>query len=571
MDHARHALQSRPKYQAPALPRIAALYCRVSSKQQADDDRHKTSLKTQLAALQLKAAEMGYAIAPEYTYMEAFNGEELIERPELSHLRDDARERRFAIVLAYNVYALAKNQAHMAILHDEWQRLGVALDFVTEQLEDTPIGRAILALHAFAAEVEGERRKDRVSRARIARVKGGRAAVGHRPNYGYQWSDTRLPDGRLARERLDVNAETAPIVVRMFEMMDTGYTLRAIAEQFTHEGIPTPTGKWVAWDITTIRALLLNPLYIGRPMALKRKSIPVDKTVRHLYARRSREVPRPIEEQIELPASYAPPLVSPELFARVGERMRLNQLLAARNNRAPTATLARGLIRCGHCGAAISVINATRVGPTYRCQMASRMHKRDGSMPRCPSHGMPIVSHKLDDAVWAKVTEVLTHPDLIAQEVARMQVMDDPSADLLAGVERQIAETERRIANKRKFAELVNDDDERAELAAEVGELRKALRTHEAERVAITSRLGTWRDVQDGLTRTLDYCARVAGNIASFTAEERRETLVAMRAEITLYRSDHRPRAELTLRLPLSGATTYPVVCGDRIKDLVTV
>jgi site-specific DNA recombinase len=502
---------SRPRHQAPTLPRIAALYCRVSSKQQADDDRHKTSLKTQLAALQMKAAEMGYAIAPEYTYMEAFNGEELIERPELSHLRDDAKERRFAIVLAYNVYALAKNQAHLAILHDEWQRLGVALDFVTEQLEDTPIGRAILALHAFAAEVEGERRKDRVSRARIARVKGGRAAVGHRPNYGYQWSDTRLPDGRLARERLDVNPETAPIVVRMFEMIDSGHTLRAIAAQFTSEGIPTPTGKWVAWDITTIHALVLNPLYIGRPMALKRKCIPVDKTVRHLYARRSREVPRPIEEQIELPASYAPPLVSPELFARVAERMRLNKQLAARNNRQPAATLVRGLIRCGYCGAAIITVNSTRQGTIYRCQMASRLHKGDASIPACPSRGMPIVSRKVDDAVWAKVTEVLTKPDLIAQEVARMQTMDDPRADLLAGVERQIAETERRIANKRKFAELVNDDDERAELAAEVKKLREDLRTHAAERVAINARLGAWRNQQDGLERTLDYCARVSG------------------------------------------------------------
>lgn len=257
------APHNRPKYQAPTLPRVAALYCRVSSKMQADDDRHKTSLKTQLATLQVKAAELGYAIAPEYTYMEAFNGEELIERPALSRLREDARAHRFALVLAYNVYALAKNQAHLAILHDEWQRLGVALDFVTEQLEDTPVGRAILSLHAFAAEVEGERRKDRVSRARLARVKGGKAAVGHRPNYGYQWADLRLPDGRLSRERLEVNPETAPIVVRMFEMMDTGHTLRSIAAQFTRKGIPTPTGKWTSWDITSIRALILVPSILG--------------------------------------------------------------------------------------------------------------------------------------------------------------------------------------------------------------------------------------------------------------------------------------------------------------------
>jgi DNA invertase Pin-like site-specific DNA recombinase len=301
---------SRPRYQTVPLPRIAALYCCVSSQRQAEDDR--TSLQTQLAALRAKAAELGYATADDFTYMEAFNGEELIERPMLSRLREDARARKFAIVLAYNVYALAKNQAHLAILHDEWERAGVALDFVTEQLEDTPIGRAILALRAFAAEVEGERRKDRITRARVPRVQSGKPAVGHRPNYGYQWADVRLADGRLSRERLEVDPVTAPIVVRMYELVDAGHTLRGIAALFTREGIPTPTGKWAGWDPTSIRMLLLNPLYCGRPIALRRKSIPVDKSVRHLYARRSRAVVRPAAEQVALPATYAPPLVSAE-------------------------------------------------------------------------------------------------------------------------------------------------------------------------------------------------------------------------------------------------------------------
>ncbi|HKB46268.1 MAG TPA: recombinase family protein, partial [Ktedonobacterales bacterium] len=110
------------RYQPVPLPRIAALYCRVSSKKQAEDD--KTSLQTQLAALQAKAAALGYATAPDSTYSEAFSGEELHQRPVLSRLREDARARRFALVLAYNVYALAKNQAHTAILLDEWECLG---------------------------------------------------------------------------------------------------------------------------------------------------------------------------------------------------------------------------------------------------------------------------------------------------------------------------------------------------------------------------------------------------------------------------------------------------------------
>jgi site-specific DNA recombinase len=557
--------RSRPRYQATPLPRIAALYCRVSSKRQAEDDR--TSLQTQLAALQAKAAELGYATAPEYTYTEAFNGEELIERPSLSQLREDARARKFAVVLAYNVYALAKNQAHLAILHDEWERGGVALDFVTEQLEDTPIGRAILALRAFAAEVEGERRKDRITRARLARVQSGKPAVGHRPNYGYRWAEIRLADGRLSRERLEVDPVTGPIVVRMYELVDAGHTLRGIAALFTREGIPTPTGKWAGWDPTSIRMLLLNPLYCGRPIALRRKSIPVDKSVRHLYARRSRAVVRPAEEQVALPATYAPPLVSAELFARVGERLRLNQVLAPRNNRQPLATLMRGLVRCAYCGHRMVVANTTAYGSLYRCQKATQQR----GPARCPSGGALIVTHKLDAAVWAKISEVLTHPELIEREVEHMRETEDPGAEMLANLDRQLAELDRRIANKRKFAELVDDDQERAELAAEVGELRKGRRTLEAERVATVARTGDWREKQHGLERTLDWCARVAGNLDTFTAEERRQTVLTLRAEATLYRHDHTPRAELTIHLPLSGAVALPLGdCGDRIKDLVT-
>ncbi len=557
---------SRPRYQTATLPRIAALYCRVSSQRQVEDDR--TSLQTQLAALRAKAAELGYATAHDFTYMEAFNGEELIERPMLSRLREDARARKFAIVLAYNVYALAKNQAHLAILHDEWERSGVALDFVTEQLEDTPIGRAILALRAFAAEVEGERRKDRITRARVARVQSGRPAVGHRPNYGYKWAEVRLADGRLSRERLEVDPATAPIVVRMYELVDAGHTLRGIAALFTREGIPTPTGKWAGWDPTSIRMLLLNPLYCGRPIALRRKSIPVDKSVRHLYARRSREVVRPAEEQVALPATYAPPLVSAELFARVGERLRLNQVLAPRNNRQPLATLMRGLVRCAYCGHRMVVANTTAYGSLYRCQKATQQR----GPARCPSGGALIVTHKLDAAVWAKISEVLTHPELIEREVEHMRETEDPGAEMLANLDRQLAELDRRIANKRKFAELVDDDQERAELAAEVGELRKSRRTLEAERVATVARTGDWREKQHGLERTLDWCARVAGNLDTFTAEERRQTVLTLRAEATLYRHDHTPRAELTIHLPLSGAVALPLGdCGDRIKDLVSV
>jgi site-specific DNA recombinase len=207
----------RRRYQAAPLPRVAALYCRVSTEAQADDD--KSSLKTQLAALHKTAAELGYAIAEDHVYQDAHSGEELHQRPELSRLRAAARAGQFGLVIAYNVYALAKNQVHIAILLDEWEHLGVGLQFVTEELENTPLGRLVLNARTFAAEVEGERRKDRMQRALLARVQSGRSAPSTRPPYGYRWPDgpeDRDAHGRLLRTRLIPNPATWPVVERIW-------------------------------------------------------------------------------------------------------------------------------------------------------------------------------------------------------------------------------------------------------------------------------------------------------------------------------------------------------------------
>jgi site-specific DNA recombinase len=556
------------------LPRIAALYLRVSTRRQGEDD--KASLPSQLAALRAKAAELGYATADQYIYTDMHTGEELIERPNLSRLREDARARQFGLVLAYNVYALAKEPAHMAILHDEWERLGIGLDFVTERFDATPIGQIVLQVNTLAAQIEGARRKDRFQRARLARAQSGKAAVAHRANYGYRWADVRLADGRLSRERLEVDPVTGPIVKRMYELVDTGHTMRSIAQLYTAEGIPTATGKTPVWDPSTIRAILINPLYCGRPVTLQRKAVPVDKSVRHLYARRTRLVPRPAEDQVALPATYAPAIVSPDLYERVLARLHQNQQLAPRNNRQPTATLARGLVRCGHCGYRMSVINTSAWGPYYRCQIGvGRPFKKE----QCAAKGISVMAHKLDAAVWDAICEVIKNPDLIKQEYAHMCETKDPGAEMLASIDRQLSELDRRIANQRKFAELVDDDDERAELAAEVSRLRQDHRVLEAERVAAQARTAGWRDQQRGLERLLNLCKRVAGRLDTATPERRRETLLTLRAEVLVYRSDHTPRAELTIYLPLSGAVALPlemsgaerVDCDESNKYLVTV
>jgi site-specific DNA recombinase len=543
----------------PILPRVAALYCRVSSAAQAAND--KTSLHTQLAALQAKAAELGHTTSSEWTYQDTHSGEELHQRPALSRLREDARAGRFGLVLAYNVYALAKNQAHIAILLDEWEHLGIGLQFVTEELENTPLGRLILNARTFAAKVEGERRRDRMQRALLAQVQSGRMAPSARAPYGYQWPDgpdARMASGALRRDHLERNPVTWPIVERIWREALAGRTLRAIAAGLTADGIPTPSGRSTHWDPSVVRYLLNNPLYWGKPVALRLQLVPVAPSVRRHYARKSRLVTRPVEEQVPLPEDFAPAVVTPEQAARVLALLTLNQQLATPQNPDPQELL-RGIAKCGYCRNGLLVARyrqpladgTSAPRALYRCRRGNRI------AGDCQHHS--IEAHKLDAAVWAAVVDEFQHPERLEAEVERMRAIPDPGASTVEAIDRQIADVRRKIANKRKYAEAVDDDRERDEVAGEVADLRKQERALEAERAATCSHYADWQATQQGLARTVDYAQRVAGHLERFTPEQRRETLLTLKAGVWLYQADRTPRVEATITLPLSGTLRLPI------------
>jgi DNA invertase Pin-like site-specific DNA recombinase len=544
----------RARHEVAPLPHIAALYCRVSTKKQGEDD--KASLPTQLAALKELAARLGYAVADQYIYQDKHSGEELHERRDLSRLREDARARRFAIVLAYNSYALAKKQAHMAILVDEWQHIGIGLQFAIEEFDNSALGQAINSLNTYATEVDSERRKDRIHRALMARVESGKPAHSARATYGYRWTDERDRGGRLLRERLEKHPQTWPVLERIWAEGLAGRTQRAIAQGLTDDHVPTPMGG-TRWEAGTIHYILTNPVYWGRGMTLRRVRVPVPPHLRKFYARRTKQVDRPVEEQVPLPPDYAPAVVTPEAAAVVQARMRLNQQLATPKNPDPQELL-RGIARCAYCGRGLLVARhaqpstyRSRGRSTYRCRKGNRF---SGA---CSKHSIEV--HRLDAAVWATLKEVLSNPEFIRQEVQRLHETPDPGASTLETIDRQLADVARRIRNKRQYAEQVDDDRERAEVAAEVALLRKQERDLEVERAATQAHFADWQAQQAGLEQTLDWCVRWAGNLDALTLAERCATLLALKADVCLWRADHTPRAEMTITLPLSGARILAV------------
>ena len=97
--------------------RLAALYARVST----DKQEKEATIESQLDALQRAAAERGYAVIPEYTFVDTRHSGARLDRPALDRLRDLATEGAFEVVLVSAPDRLARQYAYQVV---SWRSSG---------------------------------------------------------------------------------------------------------------------------------------------------------------------------------------------------------------------------------------------------------------------------------------------------------------------------------------------------------------------------------------------------------------------------------------------------------------
>ena len=515
---------------APTPQPRAAIYCRVSTPGQELDG---TSLETQEAACRAFAADRGYLVDEAHVYREVFSGAALHERRRLAELRSAARASAIDRVVCHAVDRLSRNQAHLYILAEELEGAGARLEFVTEIFEDSAVGKFLRSAKAFAAEIEREKFLERSLRGKRARLSAGKLLPGKSPLYGYAWD--------ASKTRYLINPITAPVARRVFAESLAGRSLRAIAGGLTADGIPTPRGAKL-WDFVVVRNILCNPSYTGEAYAFRMKHVRVAGT----HRTQTRHIPRPREEWVPLPEGTIPALVDPATFAAVQERLRRNQQQASRRLRNPEAYLLRGgYVRCGYCGYSMSLHHKTARGrPTvaYECVRRSR------SAGLCTQHGMP--TQVLDAAVWARVEAVLTRPEIIEQELQRLEG-DDPTEAELAAVDRASADVSRRQANLSRSLSLFEDQEAAAPVVAEMEVLRAQERSLEAERQTLLARRASWATGQQRLADLQAWCRQVGTRLRDLTYQQRRMALDALGIEVRVWKADHDPRYSITANIPL--------------------
>jgi len=395
-----------------------AIYCRVSTE---DQEREGTSLQTQLeACLNYCQTKEGYEVA--YRFSEAYSGLTL-DRPKLNELRELVRAGAIDIVIVYCLDRLSRDPTHGVILTQELEKHHATLEAVTEDVDNSELGKLISYIRGFASKLEAEKIKERTSRGRKAKAKQGMIPGGGFSHiFGYDYINKI---GQQSGRRV-INENEAEIVRKIYHwLVDDHMTTFAIVFQLRELQIPTKKSG-SHWRRSAVYNILTNPAYTGRTYAFT--------TANH------KQFSRDKADWIELPG-VTPRIISDELFEAAQERLKLNKANAMRNTK--RAYLLKGRVRCAQCGHTYTGRSSRNLKDgkhgldiRYICSGKQRM-----MVPVNRCHNRSWQAGKLESMVWTEIERVLDNPELIIKEIEKQH----QDANELGVLEAELQQVERQL------------------------------------------------------------------------------------------------------------------------------
>lgn len=232
-----------------------ALYVRVSSERQADEDRY--SIPEQIERLKAYCAAKGWNVYKIYT--DGGQSGASIERPALANLITDAGNKKFNMVLVYKLDRLSRKQKDtLYLIEDVFIKNDIDFTSVVENLDtSTPTGRAFIGLLSVFAQLEREQINERMRMGKEGRAKAGKYHAGSTVAIGYDYKDGCL----------QINEYEAMQVRKVFELRALGYGNRQIETYMIEHGYKhkgrNDDPKSYLWYASTVRRVLTNRIYIG--------------------------------------------------------------------------------------------------------------------------------------------------------------------------------------------------------------------------------------------------------------------------------------------------------------------
>jgi site-specific DNA recombinase len=388
--------------------KLIVTYARVSTSLQED----QKTIENQISSIKEYADKNGLRIVQDYRD-EGWSGD-ILARPSLDQLRQDARKRLWDAVLIYDPDRLARRAAWQELVKEELMELGIDVLFVTVPPARNDEDVIMYKMRGVFAEYERMKIKERFRIGKMSRVKGGAVLTTEAP-YGYDYvlNAGKKGSAEYVVGHYIINEYEANNVRMMFNWVDKdGYTLRSVVRRLQELNIKPRKSKRGVWSTSTLSTLFRNMTYIGEAhYGASYATVPINPTKKDTYrkVKKSSRKMRPEDQWIKI---VVPAIIEKDLFERVGLKLRNNFALLGRNKK--NDYLMAGKIWCT-CGQ-----RRTGEGPQHGKHLYYRCSNRVKSFPLPPSCNEKGLNARIVDlAIWNKVSSLMTSPELLSKQVER--------------------------------------------------------------------------------------------------------------------------------------------------------
>jgi site-specific DNA recombinase len=378
---------------------------------------------------------------------------------------------------------------------------------------------------------------DRTRRGRRHKVEVRKLYLGSNTSYGYKYT----PKDRVTGVEgvLEILPDEAAAVRQMFEWVDEeGLSARRVMMRLNELKIP-PRKRASAWAKSSVLRILQNEMYAGTWYYNKFQCCePRNPTTSPRYRKRSKCSlrRRPASEWLPLVLPEPLRIVPRERWLRVQQQVARNYAFSSRNEK--HAYLLKGLIQCGGCG-------SRYVGDPCHGRFFYRCNARCKQVPS-------ISESKLNDVVKHAIGRIMTNPDVILEPLRRLDCAEvNESKTRVGAAERIERNAQRMSAEEQRLLDgyrtgLISP----AQLGQQLERLKAGRAALDLERAALVQHSEV--PTEQIARAVVDYCAEVASNLASLTADGWRELLRTLIESAVFHGNRIVIRGRIPL--PISGA-----------------
>ncbi|MEP7455701.1 recombinase family protein [Phyllobacterium sp. SB3] len=343
---------------ALAVPGRAALYLRVSTGRQAEQDLSIPDQRRQLLGY---CEARGIEVVGEYVEPGATATDD--KRPSFQRMMDDASQKPapFDTIIVHSFSRFFRDQFQLEFYVRRLAKNGIRLTSITQDLGDDPMSVMMRQIMALFDEYQSKENAKHTLRAMRENARQG-YWNGARPPFGYRIVAAEMRGARTKKkiEPDPAHVDTVKLIFRLARIGDGEGSMgvRQIAVFLNERGLRTQTGG--RWGVGAVHDLLTRTTYIG--------------THRFNVSGKRKGTKKNPDEIVEV---EVPGIIDKEEFDEVQQLMkaRAPQLKAPRFVNSPT--LLGGVVFCADCGGAMTLRTSGK-GDGYRyytCCTAARQGK----------------------------------------------------------------------------------------------------------------------------------------------------------------------------------------------------